>query len=154
MDQAALVDVDIEGGAELVAQLGHGNFDVKVAYWLYTSEADQWFLYLVSDEVNRMGIAEAYKGVYKAMRTMRDLRINRFEVKLVGPDDPVARAIMDFSSRLHAPLPTWVRGSTLGDLHVENAYIYPPMMPRAAHPGEPGGIGTELGQAATPGPVQ
>ena len=64
---------------------------MKAAFWLYTSEADQWFLYLASDAVDQKGIIEAYKAVYRAMRQLPDLAIDPFEVKLVAPDDPVAK---------------------------------------------------------------
>ena len=46
---------------------------MKAAFWLYTSEADQWFLYLVSDVVDQKGIIEAYKAVYKAMKRLTRL---------------------------------------------------------------------------------
>jgi hypothetical protein len=97
---------------------------VKAAFWLYTSEADQWFLYVVSDVVDQLGTTEAYKIVYRSMRRLPGIWINPFEVKLVGPDDPIAKEIVDFQAKTHAPLPTRVRGSRLGNIYIENAYIY------------------------------
>ena len=147
MDQATLVDHQIEDGAKLINQLGRDNFDVKAAYWLYTSQSEQWFLYLVSDVVNREGITEAYKRVYKAMRTLTNLWIERFDVKVVSPDDPVAKAIIDSLSKQHglfALMTTWVRGSKVGDVHIENAYIY-------ANTGAVDG-GSSVAQHATPRP--
>jgi len=125
MDQATLVEHQIDDVPRLIEQLKHDSFDVKAAFWLYTSEADQWFLYLVSDVVGQKGITEAYKAVYKVMRGLTDLWINPFEVKLVGPDDPIAKAVMIFLTKQHAPLPMRVRGTNLGDIYIENAYVYP-----------------------------
>jgi hypothetical protein len=124
MDQATLVEHQIDDVPKLIDQLKRDTFDVKAAFWLYTSEADQWFLYLVSDVVDQKGITQAYKAVYKAMKRLPNLWIDRFEVKLVGPDDPVAKAVIGFLSKQHAPLATRVRGTNLGDVYIENAYIY------------------------------
>jgi hypothetical protein len=124
MDQATLVEHQIDDVPKLIDQLKRDNLDVKAAFWLYTSEADQWFLYLVSDMVDQKGITESYKLVYKAMKRLPRLSIDPFEVKLVGPGDPVAKAIIDFLSKQRAPLARRVRGTNLGDVYIENAYIY------------------------------
>jgi hypothetical protein len=124
MDQAALVEHQIDDVPGLIDQLGKDKFDVKAAFWLYTSEADQWFLYLVSDLVNQLGSTEAYKMVYQSMRSLPSLSINPFEVKLVGPDEPIAKEVLNFQAKMRAPVPTRVRGSQLGRIYIENAYIY------------------------------
>jgi hypothetical protein len=124
MDQATLVEHQIDDVPRLIDQLKKDKFGVKAAFWLYTSEADQWFLYLVSDLVDQLGTTEAYKIVYRSMRQLSDLRINPFEVKLVGPLDPIAKEVADFQVNTHAPAPMHVRGSRLGNIYIENAYIY------------------------------
>ena len=125
MDQATLVEHQIDDVPKLIDQLKRDNFDVKAAFWLYTSEADQWFLYLVSEIVDQLGTTAAYKIVYGSMRRMAGLWINPFEVKLVGSDDPIAKAVVDFQAQMHAPVPTRVRASRLGNIYIDNAYIYP-----------------------------
>ena len=124
MDQATLVERQIDDVPRLIDQLRRDNFDVKAAFWLYTSEADQWFLYLVSDVVDQMGITEAYKAVCRAMRQLPDLWINPFEVKLVGPDDPVAKAVIDFLAKRPTRRPERIRGTRLGNVYIEDAYLY------------------------------
>jgi hypothetical protein len=124
MDQATLVEHQIDDVPRLIDELKRDKFDVKAAFWLYTSEADQWFLYLVSDVVDQAGITEAYKIVYRSMRQLTGLWINPFEVKLVGPDDPIAKAVIEMQANMHGPLPTRVRGSRVGEIYIENAYIY------------------------------
>ncbi len=105
MDQASLVEHQIDDVPRLIDRLKGDAFPVKAAFWLFTSEADQWFLYLVSDVVDQTGTFEAYKIVYRSMRQLADLWINPFEVKLVGPDDPIARAVMEPSSCPARPRP-------------------------------------------------
>jgi hypothetical protein len=124
MDQATLVDHQIDDVTKLVDHLRRDAFDVKAAFWLFTSEADQWFLYIASDAVNQKGITEAYKAVFRVMRRLPDLQIDRFQVKLVAPDDPIAKAVLDFVSRQHPRLPTRISAANLGKIYIENAYIY------------------------------
>lgn len=124
MDQTTLVEHQIDDAARLIEELKVENFGVNAVYWLYTSEADQWFLYIVSDMVEQKGLAESYRTLYKAMRRLTNLWINRFEVKLVEPNDPAAKAVIDFAKMQDAPLATWIRGTKLGDLYIERAYIY------------------------------
>jgi hypothetical protein len=124
MDQATLVEHQIGDVPKLIDQLKRDSFDVKAAFWLYTSEADQWFLYLVSDVVGQVGTRESYKIVYGSMRRMADLWINPFEVNLVGPHHPIAKEVMDFQAGAHAPVPTRKRASRLVNIYIENAIIY------------------------------
>ena len=124
MDQATLVENQIDDVPKLLDELKRGNVEVKAAFWLYASEADQWYLYLVSDLVDQVGITEAYKSVFRVMRQMPDLRIDRLQIKLVNPTDPTARAVVAFLATRHAPVPTRVRSSNLGDVDIEHAYIY------------------------------
>jgi hypothetical protein len=124
MDQATLVGPQIDDVTKLVDQLRRDGFDVKTAFWLYRSEADQWYLHIASDAVSQMGIIEAYKAMGRAMRQLPDLSIGPFEVKLVAPDDPVAKAVIGFLSKPQARLPRRIRGTNLGGVYIEDAYLY------------------------------
>ena len=124
MDQATLVEPEINDVTRLVDQLRRDDFDVKAVFWLYTSEADQWFLYIASDTVDQVGITEAYKAVGRAMRRLPDLRISPFQVKLVAPNDSIAKAVIDFQSKQPARLPTRIRATNLGEAYIESAYLY------------------------------
>ena len=70
MDQATLVTNQIDDVTRVVAQLKRDSIDVNVAFWLYTSETDQWFLYIATDLVNRTGITDAYKTALRSMRQL------------------------------------------------------------------------------------
>jgi hypothetical protein len=128
MDQAALVENQIEIVPKLLAELKKLNFNVLAAYWLYTGEADQWYLYLVTDEIKNRGITESYKIINRTLKTLNQVLqtqwIDPFQVKLVNPDDETAKAVMDFKSNMKAPVPWTLRNTRLGDKYIENAYIF------------------------------
>lgn len=123
MDQATLVGFEIEDAPRLIAEIRRDNLDVKAAFWLYTSESDNWYLYIATDAVDRVGPLEAYKAVIQARRRLPDLRIGRFQVKLVSPKAPLAKAILDYISQRRGPLPTVIRGMNLGGVSVEQAIV-------------------------------
>lgn len=123
MAQTTLVGFEIEDVPRLVDEIRRDNIDVKAAFWLYTSEADNWYLHIASDEVDQKGLFEAYKGVLGVMRRLPDLRIGRFQVKLVSPDDPLVKAILDYLSQRRGPLLTVIRGENLGGVYVEQAVV-------------------------------
>ncbi len=124
MGQTTLVNPRLEDVPRLINQLRSADFDVKAAFWLYTSESGQWFLYIISDVVDKDGGIVAYGRVYGVMRQFTDLRINPFEVKLIGLENPLAKAVIDNLAHQRAPLPTWIEGMRLGDIYIESAYIY------------------------------
>jgi hypothetical protein len=130
MDQATLVDTHIESGEQLIEELRRSGFNVAAAAWLRTGEEGQWFLYIASTEVDRKGLADAYKFVYLTTQRLQNLWLDPFDVKLIGADNPIAKDILDIQQRRYpAPIPTRFRGTRLGSIHIEEAYIYPPAIP-------------------------
>jgi hypothetical protein len=59
-----------------------------------------------------------------------------FDKKVIGPHDPIARDMTAHRQARPGGPPTPFRGSRLGELYVEEAYIYPPL----ATPDEQTGI--------------
>jgi hypothetical protein len=53
--------------------------------------------------------------------------IEPLEVKVIGPHDSVARDLLALRKGRKAPTPFWFRGSRLGDLAIEEAFVYPPI---------------------------
>jgi hypothetical protein len=129
MDQATLVDKQIDEGGEVIAELHRRGFDVTAACWLKTSEDSQWFFYIASTEVDTVGLVAAYRVVYLTIQRMQRLWLDPFEVKLIGANNPIAKDILEFQQRYPARIPTRFRGTLLGAVHVDEAYIYAPVSP-------------------------
>src|SRR4051812_28298222 len=99
MDQSPLVEMQIEDGAKIVETLRDGGFDVAAAWWMKTSEEGQWFLYIASKEVDDSGIAAAYRKLHSLLRPLRPLWVDRFEVKLVAPGNPLTQDVLAILAR-------------------------------------------------------
>jgi hypothetical protein len=127
MDTELLVDDRIEDGRELLAQLAVTGFDITVAFWVRTSDEDLWFLYIASSAVARGSIGDAYGIVYSALSRLPNPSITLSDIKLVRPENPIAAAAKAVLDRYAAKIPTRYKGDWLGELAIEEAYIYPPM---------------------------
>jgi hypothetical protein len=136
MDTELLVDNRIEDGQKLMAELAIAGFDVSVAFWVKTSEEELWFLYIGSKSVEPSKIGDAYRTVYACLTKLPDPSVSMSEVKLIQASNPIAKDAIAARDRQPARLPLRFRGKSLGNLSIEEAYIYP----RVGGPMAPGEI--------------
>lgn len=125
MDYELLVDDQIEDGRSLITNLLSDRFNVTVAFWVRTSEEGLWFFYIGSDSVRTMSLADAYRVVYNALRRIPNSTISISNIKIVDADNPIARSAIVVRDRYPARLPTRYNGKSLGNMAIEEAYIYP-----------------------------
>jgi hypothetical protein len=125
MDYELLVDESIEDGKSIVAELVRDGFDVTVAFWLKTGDEGLWFLYIGSTSVRAMSLADAYRVVYNVVRRIPNVRVSISDIKIVDADNPVAKHAVEIRDRHAARLSTRYKGKKLGDMDIEEAYIYP-----------------------------
>jgi hypothetical protein len=125
MDQGPLVGEQIESGAELVNRL-RDHFAVEAAFWLKADEDGQWFLYVASSQINDSNVDVAYGSVLQVAAEMPEPKIDPFQVKIVGADHPVARAVLELQRRYPGRMRTRYQGLRLGGLSTADVHIYPP----------------------------
>jgi hypothetical protein len=122
MDTATLVNEQIDDGTKFVAHLRKSGFDVVVAVWVLTSEDALWFLYIASPEVDSNGLAAAYRKAYSELSRSQLSSISRSDIKLIGSHDPLA---LDAIAYRNDKFPTRFGGRKLGNMIIEEAFIYP-----------------------------
>ena len=122
MDTATLVNEQVDEGARFVEDLKNNGFDVEIAFWVLTSEEGLWFLYIASPIVDRVGLAAAYRQVNSEVSKCRLRWISRSDIKLIGIQNPIAVDAIDYQ---RSKLPARYGGRKLGNMIVEEAYIYP-----------------------------
>lgn len=121
-----LVDEQIENGRDLIAELVEDGFDVTVAFWARTSEEGLWFLYIGSTSVGVHSLGEAYRRAYACLRRLTNTWIALSEIKLVHATNPIAQEAIVIRDKFPGGrLPTRIGGKRLGNLSIEEAYIYP-----------------------------
>jgi hypothetical protein len=124
--QDTLVEGQIDGGKALVDTLRDAGFDVTVSGWTKSSEEGDWYLYIASRDVDDRGLAQAYRAVYGAITSHPEFRIDPFDVKLVGQQNPIATDLLAIRGAGVAPLATRTRRPRLGHMSVEETYVYAP----------------------------
>ncbi|CAN5915873.1 hypothetical protein BH23PLA1_BH23PLA1_23770 [soil metagenome] len=124
MDQEFLVTEQIDAGAQFLEEFGK-KFPVRAAFWMRPTEEGQWYLHVVSDQINQQNIDAAYREVSRLDEQMRNLYFDRFRVKLIAADDPSAQAALDIHRRYPGRVPTRFCGPSFGGIRVEGVYIYP-----------------------------
>jgi hypothetical protein len=126
MDQTALVDEQIEDGKRLLERLAEAGFAVTAAGWVKESERDRWYLYLVSPLVEEQGIRTAYGRIHPLVRQMpQPFEVGPFDVKAVGPREPMAEAILDLHRRQRGRSPLRYGSFPFAHLNIEGVYLYP-----------------------------
>jgi hypothetical protein len=132
MDTDTLVDKWIDDGRKLVEELPRRGFDVSAAAWLKASENGKWYFYLVSPLVDSEGIFNASMRLHPLVRAraapVAPVWIDPMEIRLIGPSHPLARDVLAALSRAPDPRvsPRRWRGTWLGNMSIEAAYLYPP----------------------------
>ena len=129
MAQAPLVEMEINEGQRLLDRLAQTGVAVTAAAWLKESESGDWYLYLVTPLVGEDGANRpAYHRVNTVIRAMQEegFALDPFAKKVIGPHDPIAKDMVANRGGRPGGPPTPFRGSRLGELAIEEAYLYPP----------------------------
>jgi hypothetical protein len=127
MAQAILVENQIDDGSKILEQLRSKNIDVTAAFWLKPIDDERWYFYIALQAVDDKGLAAAYREINAAIQNLQNLWIDLFQLKLIGANDPIAKDVLRIRDRGGAPLATRVRGYKLGEVYIDEAYIYPPL---------------------------
>jgi hypothetical protein len=128
MGQTALVETQIREGQRLLDRLAQDGVQVTAAAWVKEAESGDWYLYLATPLVPEGGGRRlAYHRVNEVIRELLNegFAMDPYAKKVVAPDDPIARDIVAHRNGVPGGPPALFRGSRLGDLPVEDAFIYP-----------------------------
>jgi hypothetical protein len=120
-----LVESRIDDGKRLIDQLVRDGFGVTAAFWVKADEDGPWHLYVASPRVVPEKPGEAYAPLYASLSKIPDLQIHLSEIKLIDDANPIARDAVAVSNLYPRRRLTRYRGKRLGDLSIEEAYIYP-----------------------------
>ncbi len=124
MDHGPLVSEQIDAGAKLASEFASDHQPLQAAFWLKESDDGQWFLYLVSDQIDDSNFDLAYREVLKLLGPGPHMWLDPLQVKVAGSDDPLAQAVEDVQRTQSTRLATRLRNRMLGGLSIEEVYIY------------------------------
>lgn len=128
MDTESLVEDLIDEGQKLVEDVSQRGFPVAAAFWLKASEDERWRFYMVSPIVDDEGLSQAYRRLHPLVRRLlATSRIDPLEITLIGPSSPIAQDVLAIHRRAAGPQVSPIRwgGKWLGNVSIEDAYLYP-----------------------------
>ncbi len=131
MDSGPLVSEQIEAGARFLSEF-HKYLPVQAAFWLKEAEEGAWDLYVVSDQITDDNIDVAYGEVLRIAGAIQEPWFDPFQVKLLGQEDPLAKAVLDVQRRYPGRTPIRLHARPFGGVSVEEVYVYPSPLPAPA----------------------
>lgn len=131
MDQAVLVNDEIQAGAELARRFSAVK-PVKVAFWVKPSERLGYSLYLASDEIDDTNFGQAYEEVVRLVNQIGSPYLDLSRIKVLSADAPLAQAVHEINEQYPNRIPTRYGGRMLADLSVDGFYVYPSPLPTGA----------------------
>ncbi|MGL4552236.1 MAG: hypothetical protein ACRC33_13735 [Gemmataceae bacterium] len=99
---------------------------MTVAFWVHTNPEGLLRLYIATPAFDPEKVGESYREVISAWGGAQTARLSLTDINLVKPDDPAARAALDVQRHRTPDAPIRVHDRpALGDLAIQEAYIYP-----------------------------
>lgn len=124
MGTSSLVVDEIDAGAEFLRRLNPYR-PVVAACWLHEDVSQERYLHVALDGLTTENSDAAYLEVARIADEMTDYYIDPFRVKLIRPDQPVAKAVLGVYRRYPGRVPPRSDGSVFAD--AVEVYIYPPV---------------------------
>ncbi len=138
MDQATLVEVQIQDGKRLIDRLVEEGVRVTAAAWIKEGDGGMWYLYLATPLVTEEeGKEPAYGRVNEVIRQMpAPFWVDPFDIKVVSPKHRIAQAIADVNRRQawSSALRYGFEGRQVGGVGIDSAYVYPSIAPADKSP--------------------
>lgn len=126
MDPNTLVEELIDDGKKFIDRLVQNKVPVLAACWLRPADEDRWTLCIATPLVDEQGASlRAYGEVFRVLRNVSPTLITSSDVKLVGVEDPITKDLLDIRRRYTGRALRRYQGPKIGNIAVEDAYIYP-----------------------------
>ena len=124
----------IEVGSDMTQRLLDKGFEIVCSLWLYNVESSRWRLVLASPVVDREGPRRAYEVIQEILQENWEMDIWLRDISALSPNDPTILAFRSLG-KIDLPRPAYDKTprtngrrrytlSRLGDLFIEDAYVY------------------------------
>lgn len=124
MDQAAMVNIDVSQGLEILEALERANVKLSVALWMFLSEFEDWRLVISSRQLDAADPRDAYRLLHDSL-SRANADINRKPAILILPtNDPFVKALRRIFGKTLSVDGMRLGGQTIGDRFVQDAYVY------------------------------
>ncbi len=124
MGKAALVNIDVEKGAEILKVLDDANLKVRVALWLYSPDYEDWRLVLSSKEFDQTDLVAAYGLVNSALDAAGIPLEQTPPILILSMSSAFVRTLRKIFGKAKSVEGMRLGGQMIGDRFVDDAYVY------------------------------
>ena len=123
MDRKILVNIDVDGGKEVVEALDRSDLKVISAFWLYYDEAEEWRLLIAIPSYDNDGPLEAYRKVLHVLEENNMEKL--FEpISVISPSDHRSKAIRASLKTGDEITGKWYSGFVSQGTYIGDIYLY------------------------------
>ena len=126
MVEAELSKRLIDAGAELIQSLDNKGLRPDAAFWLYSSEAQSWRLFLAEAKVGKAGPKNVYRQIQRIMKELPDDSqvLSLSDVGLLRSDAPFIQLLRTAISTGSGISGIRFTNNVVNGNLIEDAYIY------------------------------
>jgi hypothetical protein len=103
MATSVLVGPEVAAGSRLLQELDRIGLPITAAFWVPARAGHGRRLIIASPLVTAEGSLPAYQRVSAALHNLPDLPLSRWDVMVVGKDDPVTQELQEAMSPTFVP---------------------------------------------------
>ncbi len=122
MDQATLVNLDINAGLKVIDTLDAEKLKVSVALWMLSPDYSDWRLVLASSTLDQSHPLKAYEQVANALHG--HFAHMRPPILILPIKDPFIRELRRLFGRTSDVTGMRLGGQTIGNRYISDAYVY------------------------------
>jgi hypothetical protein len=124
VDKAALVNIDIGRGAEVVDILDRAKIRPSVAVWAHLPEYEDWGLVIAAREFDAVEVRAAYRLLNDTLNAGGMPPQNKPAVMILPMKDPLIKVLRRIFGKTKSVEGMRLGGQTIGDRFIEDAFVY------------------------------
>jgi hypothetical protein len=124
VDKAALINIDIGRGAEVVDILDRAKIKPRVAMWAHLSEYEDWRLVLAAREFDALELRAAYRLLHDSLRAEGMTSGKTPELMIFPMTDPFIKVLRRTFAKTKSVEGMRLGGRMIGDRFIEDAFVY------------------------------
>ncbi len=122
MDQATLVNFDVNAGVKVLDALDASQIKVAVALWMISSDYNDWRLVLSSSSLDQTHPLKAYERVAEALHG--HFSYMRPPILILPTKDPFIRELRRVFGKTKDVAGMRLGGQMIGNKFISDAYVY------------------------------
>ena len=124
MDKTALVNIEIERGAELLSILDRAGLQVNVALWVILPEYEDWRLVIAGPQFDTRDPRDAYRLIHESLAAAGFTPQKTPPILILPTSDPFIRKLRRLFGKTKSVEGMRLGGQMIGDRFVQDAYVY------------------------------